>query len=233
MQGDTSEDLDSVVPQHQLLDVSASRAKGDLASRGGLAGRHLPSLKKTSSMSSAGSLVSRDSSPGRDEIDLIAEEPDSEPVDCKMDFLDENAIIYPNFLVNDKEGSKVSSFNCHNFFESADKSEISTDSTPNSLESDFDSDLQFDSEIYIPTTNFEEKLKPESSEKLPPISTEDLVLNESATILDNRGHNLDKNEADASSNDNDFADLPNLETSADSWSSITSNFGSGGSTDST
>ena len=52
------EELDDAVPQHELLDVSASRAKGDLALRGGLANRHLPSLKKTSSMSSGGSLVS-------------------------------------------------------------------------------------------------------------------------------------------------------------------------------
>ena len=51
------EELDEAVPPHELLDVSASRAKGELASRGGLANRHLPSLKKTTSMSSAGSQV--------------------------------------------------------------------------------------------------------------------------------------------------------------------------------
>ncbi|XP_066987200.1 uncharacterized protein [Macrobrachium rosenbergii] len=49
------EELDEAVPPHELLDVSASRAKGELAARGGLANRHLPSLKKTTSMSSAGS----------------------------------------------------------------------------------------------------------------------------------------------------------------------------------
>ncbi|KAK8752254.1 hypothetical protein OTU49_017466 [Cherax quadricarinatus] len=49
------EELDEAVPPHELLDVSASRAKGELASRGGLANRHLPSLKKTTSMSSASS----------------------------------------------------------------------------------------------------------------------------------------------------------------------------------
>lgn len=52
------EELDEAVPPHELLDVSASRAKGELAARGGLANRHLPSLKKTTSMSSAGSQVS-------------------------------------------------------------------------------------------------------------------------------------------------------------------------------
>ena len=52
------EELDEAVPPHELLDVSASRAKGELASRGGLANRHLPSLKKTTSMSSASSQVS-------------------------------------------------------------------------------------------------------------------------------------------------------------------------------
>ncbi|XP_046397522.1 microtubule-associated protein futsch isoform X3 [Ischnura elegans] len=37
------EELDRAVPPHELLDVSASKAKADLATRGGLAGRQLPS----------------------------------------------------------------------------------------------------------------------------------------------------------------------------------------------
>jgi len=49
------EELDQAVPPHELLDVSASRAKGELGMRGGLAGRHLPSLKKANSISSTSS----------------------------------------------------------------------------------------------------------------------------------------------------------------------------------
>ncbi|CAL4078958.1 unnamed protein product, partial [Meganyctiphanes norvegica] len=49
------EELDQAVPPHELLDVSASRAKGELGMRGGLAGRHLPSLKKATSISSTSS----------------------------------------------------------------------------------------------------------------------------------------------------------------------------------
>lgn len=47
------DDLDSAVPQHELLDTSASKCKSDLASRGGLAKRQLPSGKKSLSNSSS------------------------------------------------------------------------------------------------------------------------------------------------------------------------------------
>lgn len=47
------DELDSVVPQHELLDSSASKCKSDLASRGGLAKRQLPSGKKSLSNSSS------------------------------------------------------------------------------------------------------------------------------------------------------------------------------------
>nr|CAD7426921.1 unnamed protein product [Timema monikensis] len=53
------EELDRAVPPHELLDVSASKAKAELATRGGLAGRHLPSGKKTAGsggLSSSGSV---------------------------------------------------------------------------------------------------------------------------------------------------------------------------------
>lgn len=46
------EDLDVAVPPTELLDNSFSKAKGELAARGGLAKRQLPSLKKASSVSS-------------------------------------------------------------------------------------------------------------------------------------------------------------------------------------
>lgn len=47
------DELDSVVPQHELLDSSASKCKSDLASRGGLAKRQLPTGKKSLSNSSS------------------------------------------------------------------------------------------------------------------------------------------------------------------------------------
>ncbi|XP_052122674.1 serine-rich adhesin for platelets isoform X2 [Frankliniella occidentalis] len=47
------EELDRAVPQHELLDVSASKAKGELGQRGGLAGRQLPSREKGVSTSSS------------------------------------------------------------------------------------------------------------------------------------------------------------------------------------
>lgn len=40
------EEFDSAVPQHELLDVSLSKGKAELANRGGLANRQLPSAKK-------------------------------------------------------------------------------------------------------------------------------------------------------------------------------------------
>lgn len=40
------EELDRAIPQHELLDVSVSKSKAELANRGGLANRQLPSGKK-------------------------------------------------------------------------------------------------------------------------------------------------------------------------------------------
>lgn len=50
------EELDRAVPPHELLDVSVTKAKAELATRGGLAGRQLPSSKKA--LSSSGSVSS-------------------------------------------------------------------------------------------------------------------------------------------------------------------------------
>jgi neurabin len=52
------EELDRAVPPHELLDVSASKAKAELATRGGLAGRQLPTSKKGSGGLSSSSSVS-------------------------------------------------------------------------------------------------------------------------------------------------------------------------------
>lgn len=42
------DELDRAVPQHDLLDVSANKSKGELGQRGGLANRQLPSQGKRS-----------------------------------------------------------------------------------------------------------------------------------------------------------------------------------------
>lgn len=42
------EELDRAIPQHELLDVSVTKSKAELAGRGGLANRQLPSGKKGS-----------------------------------------------------------------------------------------------------------------------------------------------------------------------------------------
>ncbi|XP_055842128.1 uncharacterized protein LOC129909158 isoform X2 [Episyrphus balteatus] len=47
------DELDAAVPQHELLDNSATKTKIDLASRGGLANRQLPTGKKSLSNSSS------------------------------------------------------------------------------------------------------------------------------------------------------------------------------------
>lgn len=47
------DELDTAVPQHELLDNSATKTKIDLASRGGLANRQLPTGKKSLSNSSS------------------------------------------------------------------------------------------------------------------------------------------------------------------------------------
>ncbi|XP_071057520.1 uncharacterized protein [Onthophagus taurus] len=54
------EELDSAVPQHELLDISANKSKAELANRGALANRQLPSAKK-------GSLSNSSSDYGLDE----------------------------------------------------------------------------------------------------------------------------------------------------------------------
>ncbi|XP_065204263.1 uncharacterized protein Spn isoform X2 [Planococcus citri] len=58
------EELDEAVPQHELLDVSASKSKADLASRGGLANRQLPtgSNKRSGSLSNSSSECALDES---------------------------------------------------------------------------------------------------------------------------------------------------------------------------
>ncbi|XP_073838926.1 protein phosphatase 1 regulatory subunit spinophilin isoform X12 [Musca autumnalis] len=47
------DELDAAVPQHELLDNSANKTKSDLASRGGLANRQLPSGNNSNTSSSA------------------------------------------------------------------------------------------------------------------------------------------------------------------------------------
>ncbi|KAK7865837.1 hypothetical protein R5R35_001290 [Gryllus longicercus] len=56
------EELDRAVPPHELLDVSASKAKAELATRGGLAGRQLPSGKKSGGLSNSSSEYGLDES---------------------------------------------------------------------------------------------------------------------------------------------------------------------------
>ncbi|KAK7862484.1 hypothetical protein R5R35_005911 [Gryllus longicercus] len=56
------EELDRAVPPHELLDVSASKAKAELATRGGLAGRQLPSGKKNGGLSNSSSEYGLDES---------------------------------------------------------------------------------------------------------------------------------------------------------------------------
>lgn len=53
--GIKDDELDTVVPQHELLDNSATKAKKELASKGGLARRQLPSSKKGSQSNSGSS----------------------------------------------------------------------------------------------------------------------------------------------------------------------------------
>ncbi|XP_008191012.2 uncharacterized protein Spn isoform X2 [Tribolium castaneum] len=49
------EELDRVVPQHELLDISVNKSKAELANRGSLANRQLPSAKKGSLSNSSSS----------------------------------------------------------------------------------------------------------------------------------------------------------------------------------
>lgn len=51
------EELDRAVPPHDLLDVSANKSKAELANRGGLANRQLPtSGKKSGGLSNSSSV---------------------------------------------------------------------------------------------------------------------------------------------------------------------------------
>ncbi|BET02951.1 SAM [Nesidiocoris tenuis] len=49
------DELDNAVPPHALLDVSVSRSKAELATRGGLANRHLPTSAKKQALSNSSS----------------------------------------------------------------------------------------------------------------------------------------------------------------------------------
>ncbi|XP_073975208.1 protein phosphatase 1 regulatory subunit spinophilin isoform X4 [Rhodnius prolixus] len=53
--GAVKDELDDAVPPHALLDVSVSRAKAELATRGGLANRHLPTSAKKQALSNSSS----------------------------------------------------------------------------------------------------------------------------------------------------------------------------------
>lgn len=57
------EELDRAIPQHELLDNSANKSKGELGTKGGLANRQLPSGKK-GSMSNSSSEYTLDESCG-------------------------------------------------------------------------------------------------------------------------------------------------------------------------
>ncbi|RZC39360.1 hypothetical protein BDFB_011901, partial [Asbolus verrucosus] len=61
------EEFDRAVPQHELLDISVSKSKAELANRGALANRQLPSVKK-------GSLSNSSSDYGLDESYNSADE---------------------------------------------------------------------------------------------------------------------------------------------------------------
>ena len=54
------DELDNVIPQHELLDNSANKSKSDLVSRGGLARRNLPGKKQHSNSGSDGALDDSD-----------------------------------------------------------------------------------------------------------------------------------------------------------------------------
>lgn len=66
------DELDAAVPQHELLDTAASKSKGDLASRGGLAKRQLPSGKKSLSNSSSDCALNESEEEGATETTSIS-----------------------------------------------------------------------------------------------------------------------------------------------------------------
>ncbi|KAF6202899.1 hypothetical protein GE061_003306 [Apolygus lucorum] len=53
--GGVKDELDNAVPPHALLDVSVTRSKAELATRGGLANRHLPTSAKKQQLSNSSS----------------------------------------------------------------------------------------------------------------------------------------------------------------------------------
>ncbi|KRT84865.1 Sterile alpha motif containing protein [Oryctes borbonicus] len=81
------EELDSAVPPHELLDISANKSKAELANRGALANRQLPSSKK-------GSLSNSSSDCGLDESYNSADEL-SEPVQHDQQ---KNSLVRPSTL---------------------------------------------------------------------------------------------------------------------------------------
>lgn len=50
------EEFDRAVPPHELLDVSANKSKAELATRGGLANRQLPTGKRSGGLSNSSSV---------------------------------------------------------------------------------------------------------------------------------------------------------------------------------
>ncbi|KAK9704042.1 SAM domain (Sterile alpha motif) [Popillia japonica] len=84
------EELDSAVPPHELLDISANKSKAELANRGALANRQLPSSKK-------GSLSNSSSDCGLDESYNSADEL-SEPVVQQQHDQQKNSLVRPSSL---------------------------------------------------------------------------------------------------------------------------------------
>lgn len=61
--GGVKDELDNAVPPHALLDVSVTRSKAELATRGGLANRHLPTSAKKQALSNSSSVKHRPLNP--------------------------------------------------------------------------------------------------------------------------------------------------------------------------
>jgi neurabin len=77
------EELDRVVPQHELLDISANKSKAELANRGALANRQLPTSKKGSlSNSSSSDYGLDDSCNSGDEVNGLGHTPQQN--DCQF-----------------------------------------------------------------------------------------------------------------------------------------------------
>lgn len=85
------EELDSAVPPHELLDISANKSKAELANRGALANRQLPSSKK-------GSLSNSSSDCGLDESYNSGDEL-SEPASIpQQQHEQKNSLVRPSSL---------------------------------------------------------------------------------------------------------------------------------------